>query len=201
MKRLAAGLAAAAVASIVCAQQAPRPQVQQKIAPASPSIDEVLSAQGTPAPLTGKKRLEVYQRALATPKALDSGELGAPVRITPRNLYVNATTYAWVKRGTVAPNEGPTGVSHIFAPYGGNQPMLELHFRAAASKQYILDCTIKGSEARIALGAGGPVIPIVEGHFVSAVPATAQARDVVLQLIGRERGFEWTSCEIFPVNR
>lgn len=201
MKHLAAGLAMAALASTAFAQQAPRPQAQQKIAPAGPSMDEVLSAQGTPAPLAGKKRLEVYQRALATPKPLDAGELGAPVRITPRNLYVNATTYAWVKRGTIAPNEGPTGVSHIFARYNGNQPMLELHFRAAAGKQYILDCTIKGSGARIGLGAGGPVIPIVEGHFVAAVPATAQARDVVLQLIGQERGFEWTSCEIFPVNR
>lgn len=199
MKRLVAGLAATAFAAAVFAQQ-PRPPMQaQKIAPAGPTMDEVLSAQGMPAPLTGKKRLEVYQRALATPRPLDTGELGAPVRITPRNLYANATTYAWVKRGTVAPNEGPTGVSNIFARYNGNQPMLELHFRAAAGKQYILDCTVRGS--RISVGPSGPEIPIVEGHFVSAVAATAQARDVVLQLIGKDRGFEWTSCEIVPVNR
>jgi hypothetical protein len=200
MKRLVAAIAIAAFASPAFAQQAPRPQLQQKIAPAGPTMDEVLSAQGTPPPLTGKKRLEVYQRALATPRPLDTGEVGSPVRITPRDLYVNASTYAWVKRGTVAPAEGPTGISNIFPRYNGNQSMLEVHFRAAAGKSYLLDCAIVGGAAQIRLSVGGPAISTVEGHLVAAVPSTAQARDVVLQL-NSDRSFQWSSCEIVPVSR
>ena len=198
MIRYAVGIAAAVFACSALAQQpAPRPQVQ-KVAPAGATLEDALSNQRAPAPLTGKRQLEVYGKAMATPKPLASGELGEPVRITPRNLYANPTTFAWVKRGTVAPNEGPTGVSRIFARYNGNQPMLELHFRAAAGKQYILDCSIRGAGTTIRVG--GSAIGTVEGHLVSAIAATAQGRDVVLQLVS-DQPFEWTSCEIFPVNR
>lgn len=199
MKRLAAGLVVVAFASTICAQQ-PRPQVQ-KIAPAGPTMDEVLSAQGAPAPLTGKRRLEVYGKALATPRSLDTGELGSAVRITPRNLYVNASTYAWVKQSTVAPEEGATGVSQIFPREAGrgDQPMLRLHFRAAAGKQYIVDCTIVGEGVR-SIKVNRTAINTVEGHLVVAVPSTAQARDVVLELTS-DRAFQWTACEIVPVNR
>ena len=195
MKHIAIGIAA--ILSNTAFAQLPPPQAG-KIAPAAPSMEDVLSSRGAPAPLAGKRRLEVYGQALATPKALDSGELGAATRITTRDLYVNASTYAWVKRGTVAPAEGASGVSQIFARADGNQSMLEIHFRAAAAKQYVVDCTIIGQPTRI--NVNNSAISTVEGHLVAAVPATAQARGVVLQLTS-DRAFQWSACEIVPVNR
>jgi hypothetical protein len=196
MKRVAAGFAAILIASSAFAQQP-----AQKIAPVGTPAAGALSNQRAPLPLTGKKQLEIYGKALATPKPLATGELGAPARITPRNLYVDGSTYAWVKRGTVAPSEGPTGVAHTFGNPNQSQSILELHFRAAAGKQYILDCAIRGPGVHsIKVGFGGPAIATVEGHLVSAIAATAQARDVVLQLVS-DKGFEWTSCDIVPVNR
>jgi hypothetical protein len=50
------------------------------------------------------------------------------------------------------------------------------------------------------MGIGGPEIRSVENHFVGAVPQTSQARDVKLQLVS-DVGFQFSECEIVPVNR
>lgn len=197
MKRVAAGFAAVLIAASTFAQQAPRPQVQ-KVAPAGPDMEEVLSTQRAPAPLTGQQRLQVYGRALATPGKLDSGELGAPVRITPRNLYVNATTYAANFRGSVDPSQGATGVATVL----DTQAKLEIHFRAAANKAHIVDCSLaQGSKAvqvSIENVTSMTVVPSSD-HLVFAVPSSAQARPIKATLRGG--GFWWTSCEIVPVSR
>ncbi|HEX9183120.1 MAG TPA: hypothetical protein VF876_07655 [Burkholderiales bacterium] len=194
--------AVATIATVAHAQQAPRPQVQ-KVAPAGTSAaEESMSARGTPAPLSGQKRLQVYGTALATPKPLQSGELGEAARLTPRNLYVNATTFANVFHSTIAPAEGPTGVSNIFPMESGNPPKLEIHFRAAANKPYIVDCTIIGAGGTInARGPSGSLgATLVDGHLVAAVPAFREARAVEVEL-SSQRSFRWTSCDIVPVNR
>lgn len=200
MKQFTAGLVLALAAAGALAQQAPRPQLQQKATKAGEAVEEMMSTRSVP-PLSSQQKQQAYTKALGVAK-IDTGELGAPVRITPRDLYVNSTTYAWVRRGTVASSMGPTGTSRIFArPAGsGDQPMLEIYFRAAASKQYIVDCAMPTAPAPIKAGFSGPEIRVADGHWVHAVPGSAQARDVKLQLMS-DGPFEWTLCEIVPINR
>lgn len=197
MKNLAAGIAVAVLASSAIAQQAPRPQAQG-IAPAGAEMREVLSGKRAPAPLTGQRRLQVYGAALATPGKLDSGELGQPVRVTPRDMYVNATTYAAQFIGSIDPSEGATGVATVQE----SQARLQLNFRAAANKAYIVDCSlVQGSNAvsvSIESLTAMSVSPVAS-HLVFAVPASPQARPIKATLRGGR--FWWTACEIVPVNR
>jgi hypothetical protein len=164
------------------------------------AVQESIS-QGGAKPLLGAAKQQAYTAALNATAQIDLGDLGAPVKITPRNLYLNSTTYAMVRRGTVAPQNGPTGVAHIFAKpaASADHPMLEIHFRAAAAKAYIIDCAL-ARDAAIRMGIGGPEIRSVEKHFVGAVPQASQARDVMVQLVS-DGGFEFSECEIVPVNR
>jgi hypothetical protein len=200
MKRFPAGLFLAVLTSAAFAQQAQRPQIKPTQTVSQEAVQESISQRGA-APLPAAVKQQAYTAALNATSQINLGELGAPVKITPRNLYVNSTTYAMVWRGTVAPQNGPTGVAHIFArPAGsGDQPMLEIYFRAAAAKSYIVDCALTRAAA-VRMGFGGPEIRSVENHFIGAVPQTSQARDVKLQLMS-DRGFEFSECEIVPVIR
>jgi len=200
MKRFSAGLLLAVLTSAAIAQQAQRPQIKNTQTVAQEAVQESVSQRGA-APLLGAAKQQAYTAALNATNSIDLGDLGAPVKITPRNLYVNSSTYAMVRRGTVAPQNGPTGVAHIFAkPAGsGDYPMLEIYFRAAATKAYIVDCALTRAAA-VRMGIGGPEIRSVENHFVGAVQQTSQARDVKLQLVS-DGGFEFSECEIVPVNR
>ena len=200
MKGSIAGLALALFIAAAAAQQSPRTQMQRTPTAGQEAVQESMQARGA-APLQGKAKQQAYTAALKATRPVELGDLGAPVKITPRDLYVNATTYAMVRRGTVAPQMGASGVSHIFAkPAGsGDHPMLELYFRAAAGKAYIVDCALTRAAA-VRMGIGGPEIRSVENHFVGSVAQTSAARDVKLQLVS-DGGFEWTQCEIVPVNR
>jgi hypothetical protein len=200
MKRYATGLLLSILASTAIAQQAQRPQIQGAKPVAQEAVQEAMSQSGA-APLQGPAKQQAYTAALNAPRVIDLGELGTPVKITPRNLYLNSTTYAMVRRGTVAPQMGATGVAHIFAKPAGSAdyPMLEIYFRAAAAKAYIVDCALT-RPAAIRMGISGPEIRSVENHFVGAVPHASQPRDVKLQLVS-DVGFEFTQCELVPVNR
>ena len=200
MKRLPAGLFLAVLTSAAIAQQAQRPQIKPTQTVAQEAMQEAISQRGA-SPLSAAAKQQAYTAALNATAQINLGDLGAPVKITPRNLYVNSTTYAAVRRGTVAPQMGPTGIGHIFAkPAGsGDHPMLEIYFRAAASKAYIVDCALT-RDAAVRMGIGGPEIRSVEKHFVGAVAQASQARDVKLQLVS-DGGFEFSECEIVPVNR
>jgi hypothetical protein len=200
MKRLPAGLFLAVLTSAAIAQQTQRPQIKATQTVSQEAVQESIAQRGA-APLQAAVKQQAYTAALDATAQINQGDLGAPVKITPRHLYVNSTTYAMVRRGTVAPQNGPTGVAHIFAkPAGsGDHPMLELNFRAAANKAYIVDCALARAAA-VRMGIGGPEIRSVENHFVGAVAQASQARDVKLQLVS-DGGFEFSECEIVPVNR
>lgn len=200
MKRLPAGLFLAVLTSAAIAQQVQRPQIKPTQTVSQEAVQEAISQRGA-APLSTAAKQQAYTAALNATAQINLGDLGAPVKITPRNLYVNSTTYAAVRRGTIAPQMGPTGIGHIFSkPAGsGDHPMLEIYFRAAASKAYIVDCALARAAA-VRMGIGGPEIRSVENHFVGAVAQASQVRDVKLQLVS-DGGFEFSECEIVPVSR
>jgi hypothetical protein len=200
MKRLATSLLLAVLTTSVIAQQAQKPQIQ-KAQPVTQQVAQEAISQSGAAPLQTAVKQQAYTAALNATAQINLGDLGAPVKITPRNLYLNSTTYAMVRRGTVAPQNGSTGVVHIFSKPAGSadHPMLEIYFRAAANKAYIVDCALT-RDATIRMGIGGPEIRSVEKHFVGAVPQASQVRDVKLQLVS-DGGFETSGCEIVPVNR
>lgn len=188
------------------------------IAPAGPQLGGVadidpasLQAASKLVPLAPAEQKRRVRDALALQPAVPDSKITTTARVTPRTLYVNATTGASASRATIYTGAEPAGVIRVYgADYASwaTGSSVSVGFRAAANTSYLLDCAI-GIDRGVPVtyettvdsvpGPSGSSVAELD-HVMIPVPARPTNVQVAVQMKSA-KSFDWTGCEIIAVAR